>query len=138
MASRYQIQMDFNKAAQKANELDGIADNLSRLADTDLQNTLDGLNNDWKGDNAGEYIKKGFALKENMDKTVKDIRSTAGTIRTVAKNIYDAEMEALRIAEEREAAARAAAAAAAKAAEEARNAGISHARPSGGGGGRRF
>lgn len=134
MASRHQIQMDFTRATQKANELDGIADNLSRLADTDLQNTLDGLNNDWKGDNAGEYIKKGFALKEDMDKTVKDIRETASTIRTVAKNIYDAEMEALRIAEEREAAARAAAAAAAKAAEEARNAGSRH----GGGGGRRF
>lgn len=134
MASRHQIQMDFTRATQKAKELDDIADNLSKLADTDLQNTLDGLNNDWKGDNAGEYIKKGFALKENMDKTVKDIRETAGTIRTVAKNIYDAEMEALRIAEEREAAARAAAAAAAKAAEEARNAGSNH----GGGGGRRF
>ena len=130
MASRHQIQMDFTRATQKAKELDDIADNLSRLADTDLQNTLDGLNNDWKGDNAGEYIKKGFALKEDMDKTVKDIRETAGTIRTVAKNIYDAEMEALRIAEEREAAA----AAAAKAAEEARNAGSRH----GGGGGRRF
>ena len=130
MASRHQIQMDFTRATQKAKELDDIADNLSRLADTDLQNTLDGLNNDWKGDNAGEYIKKGFALKEDMDKTVKDIRETAGTIRTVAKNIYDAEMEALRIAEEREAAARAAA----KAAEEARNAGSRH----GGGGGRRF
>lgn len=129
MASRHQIQMDFTRATQKAKELDDIADNLSKLADTDLQNTLDGLNNDWKGDNAGEYIKKGFALKENMDKTVKDIRETAGTIRTVAKNIYDAEMEALRIAEEREAAA-----AAAKAAEEARNAGTNH----GGGGGRRF
>lgn len=134
MASRHQIQMDFTRATQKAKELDDIADNLSKLADTDLQNTLDGLNNDWKGDNAGEYIKKGFALKENMDKTVKDIRETAGTIRTVAKNIYDAEMEALRIAEEREAAARAAAAAAARAAEEARNAGSNH----GGGGGRRF
>lgn len=134
MASRERIEMDFTRATQKANELDGIADNLSKLADTDLQNTLDGLNNDWKGDNAGEYIKKGFALKENMDKTVKGIRETAGTIRTVAKNIYDAEMEALRIAEEREAAARAAAAAAAKAAEEARNTGIRH----GGGGGRRF
>lgn len=130
MASRERIEMDFTRATQKANELDGIADKLSKLADTDLQNTLDGLNNDWKGDNAGEYIKKGFALKENMDKTVKGIRDTAGTIRTVAKNIYDAEMEALCIAEEREAAARAAA----KAAEEARNAGIKH----GGGGGRRF
>lgn len=108
MASRYQIQMDFNRAIQKANELDSIADSLSKLSDTDFQNTLDSLNNDWKGDNATAYIAKGMALKENMNATVKDIRNTASTIRTVAKNIYDAEMEALRIAEEREAAARAA------------------------------
>lgn len=108
MASRYQIQMDFNRATQKADELDSIADSLSKLSSTDFQNTLDSLNNDWKGDNATAYIAKGMALKENMNATVKDIRNTASTIRTVAKNIYDAEMEALRIAEEREAAARAA------------------------------
>lgn len=108
MASRYQIQMDFQKATQKAGELDQIADNLSKLAGTDLSNTLNSLNNDWKGDNATAYLKKGYGLKERMDSTVKDLRATAGTIRSIAKNIYDAEMEALRIAEEREAAARAA------------------------------
>lgn len=111
MANRYQIQMDFSRATQKAGELDTIADNLSRLADTDLESTLQGLSSDWKGENATVYIQKGTTLKGNMEKTVKDIRNTANTIRAIAKNIYDAEMEALRIAEEREAAARAAEAA---------------------------
>ena len=115
MASRYQIQMDFSRANQKANDLDNIANDLSRLSGTDLQNTLNSLGNDWKGDNATLYIQKGFSLKENLDETVKSIRNTASTIRSIAKNIYDAEMEALRIAEEREAAAR-------RAAEEAKRA----------------
>lgn len=132
MASRYQIQMDFNRASQKANELDSIADDMSRLSGTDLQNTLNSLGNDWKGDNANAYIQKGFALKENMDKTVTSIRNTASTIRQIAKNIYDAEMEALRIAEERAAAARRAAEEAARAAHTS-SSGNSH-----GGGGRSF
>lgn len=106
MASRYQIQMDFNKAGQKANELDGIADRLSSVAERELPNILDALGSDWKGDNADAYIRKGAGVGENMRETVKDLRNTASTIRTIARNIYNAEMEALRIAEEREAAAR--------------------------------
>ena len=105
MASRYQIQMDFSQAERKAAELDGIAGDLSRLSGTDLQNTLNSLGNNWKGENAGLYIGKGFQLMENMEKTAASLRQTAEAIRSVARNIYNAEMEALRIAEEREAAA---------------------------------
>lgn len=105
MASRYQIQMNFSQAERKAAELDGIAGDLSRLSGTDLQNTLNSLGNNWKGENAGLYIGKGFQLIENMEKTAASLRQTAETIRSVARNIYNAEMEALRIAEEREAAA---------------------------------
>ena len=105
MASRYQIQMNFSQAERKAAELDGIAGDLSRLSGTDLHNTLNSLGNNWKGENAGLYIGKGFQLMENMEKTAASLRQTAETIRSVARNIYNAEMEALRIAEEREAAA---------------------------------
>lgn len=105
MASRYQIQMDFSQAERKAAELDSIAGDLSRLSGTDLQNTLNSLGNNWKGENAGLYIGKGFQLMENMERTAASLRQTAETIRSVARNIYNAEMEALRIAEEREAAA---------------------------------
>lgn len=103
MASRYQIQMNFSQAERKAAELDSIAGDLSRLSGTDLQNTLNSLGNNWKGENAGLYIGKGFQLIENMEKTAASLRQTAETIRSVARNIYNAEMEALRIAEEREA-----------------------------------
>lgn len=121
MASRSQIMMDFDRAKQKANELDNIANDLSGISSRDLQGTMEGLANDWKGDNATAYIKKGYTVKEKLDVIVTDLHNTANTIRAIAKNIYDAEMEALRIAEEREAAARAAAEAAARAAAEAVN-----------------
>lgn len=125
MASRYQIQMDFDRAARQANELDNIANNLSTISGKDFPDILNQLGGDWKGDNADKYIRKGFALTENMQKTVVSLRQTANTIRSIAKNIYDAEMEALRIAEEREAAER-------RAAEERAR---EQARFSGGGGG---
>lgn len=120
MASRYQIQMNFSQAERKAAELDSIAGDLSRLSGTDLQNTLNSLGNNWKGENAGLYIGKGFQLIENMEKTAASLRQTAETIRSVARNIYNAEMEALRIAEEREAAASQTTAENARRAEEER------------------
>ena len=104
MASRYQIQMDFNRTKQKAQELDNIANQLARLAGTNFQNTLTALNSDWKGDNATAYIANGYALIENMTDTVGKLRNAANSIRKIAQNIYNAEMEALRIAEERAAA----------------------------------
>lgn len=136
MASRYQIQMDFNKAGQKAGELDDIADRLSKIAETDLPNILNGLGSDWKGDNADAYIRKGVGVGENMRETVKDLRNTAATIRKIAQNVYDAEMEALRIAEEREAAARRAAEEAARRVRETISSTGSSGGGHGGGGGR--
>ncbi|MCM1539165.1 MAG: WXG100 family type VII secretion target [bacterium] len=106
MTGRYQISMDFEQAKRKANELERVAGDLGRLAGTEFNETLNNLGNNWKGDNAQAYIKKGLSLKERMEQTAAALRDSASMIRAVAKNIYDAEMEALRIAEEREAAIR--------------------------------
>lgn len=103
MASRYQISMDFDQAKKKADELERIAEELGRLSGTEFADTLNNLGTNWKGDNAQAYIQKGFSLKAKMEQTVGALRASASTIRAVAKNIYDAEMEAIRIAEEREA-----------------------------------
>lgn len=110
MASREQIQMDFDRAERQAGELDNIANDLNRISDRELPDMLNRLGSDWKGDNAGQYIQKGVNLSDQMKGTVTSIRQTASTIRTIARNIYEAEMEALRIAEEREAEERARAA----------------------------
>ena len=134
MANRWQIQMDFTRAKQKADELEAIAKELSNLSGNDLQNTLDGIGSDWKSDASTAYLRKGMGLQEKMNKTADSIRNTANTIRAIAQNIYDAEMEALRSAEEREAAARRAAE---EAAERARRI-LEESQRTHGGGGRRF
>ena len=101
MANRWQITMDFNSAKSKASELERIAADLKRLANTDLDGTMTNLSSDWKGDNATAYIRKGQNLKEQIQRTAASLEKTASTIRSIAQNIYDTEMEAVRIAEER-------------------------------------
>lgn len=102
MSSRRTIEFDFRLAKQKANELDEIAENLQNLSNNKLNNTMQNLSAGWKGESASLYLSKGQTLQEEMIKTSKNLRQVAGTIRTVAKRIYEAEMEALRIAEERD------------------------------------
>lgn len=99
MATKYSIQMDFNKAKRQAQELDDIAYRLDKTANKNLSDSLNALNGDWKGENADKYIKKGFILKEDINETAKSIHKVAALIRTVAKEIYDTEMKNLRIVE---------------------------------------
>jgi hypothetical protein len=49
MASKYQIQMDFQQATQKANELHNIATELSNLSKTEMQAMLSSLGSGGSG-----------------------------------------------------------------------------------------
>nr|WP_288827934.1 WXG100 family type VII secretion target [uncultured Clostridium sp.] len=102
MSSRKTIEFDFRLAKQKANELDEIAENLQNLSNNKFNNTMQNLSASWKGESASLYLNKGQTLQKDMIKTSKNLRQVASTIRAVARRIYEAEMEALRIAEERD------------------------------------
>ena len=102
MASRASIEFDFHKAKAQADKLDSIADQLSRLADSKFGNTMQHLSSNWKGENASLYLDKGGRLQEQMDGTAGELHSIASDIRAIARRIYEAEMNALRIAEQRE------------------------------------
>jgi len=102
MSSRKTIEFDFRLVKQKANELDEIAENLQNLSNNKFNNTMQNLSASWKGESASLYLNKGQTLQKDMIKTSKNLRQVASTIRAVARRIYEAEMEALRIAEERD------------------------------------
>ncbi len=104
MATRYSIQMDFDEAKRQAGAVDEIADALDGEANRSLSDILNTLGNDWRGENAHRYLKKGFTLIEDMNHTADALHTAADTVRSTAQRIYDAEMENLRIAEERQAA----------------------------------
>ena len=59
------------------------------------------VKNAWQGDNAQKYVQKARQMKPKMIKASDDLKEVASTIRTVAKNTYDAEMKAYEIANER-------------------------------------
>lgn len=101
MATRASIQFDFEQAKRQAAELDNIADNLSSLARDKLGGGLQALSQNWKGVNAASYMSKGSTLQGNMNSSSSQLHAIASDIRTIAQNIYNAEMEAIRIAEER-------------------------------------
>lgn len=101
MASRATIEFNFRTALSQADKIDEIANDLSRLSRTDFGNALQNLSAGWKGENASMYLSKGSTLQGKMNGTSGSLHAVASDIRAIAKRLYDAEMAALAIAEDR-------------------------------------
>ena len=99
--SRYAIEMDFRRAKAQADALDNLANELNNLANKDYENTITQIQANWESDNATIYFGKAQTVKERMNRSASDLGKAADTIRQIAKNIYDAEMAALALAEAR-------------------------------------
>lgn len=102
MKSLKAIEFDFRQAISRAEELEQVAAEMKKLADEELASSLQALSTAWKGEAASAYLSKGSRLKDKILKSSNDLYKTARTIRNVAKRTYDAEMNAYRIAMERE------------------------------------
>lgn len=100
MATYASIRFDFAKAKQEAARLESTADELKRLANNSMDSTLNTLSSSWKGESANLYMKKGESVKRDLLTTANDLYAVANSIRKTAQRIYNAEMEAKRLAEE--------------------------------------
>lgn len=103
MSSKSEIRINFRQAIHQAEQLESVADRLDKLAKNKMESSMRSLSNAWKGHNAAEFLAKETLLQENIIRTTYEIREIAAVIRFTAHRIYEAEMEALRIAEERNA-----------------------------------
>lgn len=101
MSSYSEIYFNYNKAIAQANRLDGIAKKMKNAADRDMQGILNDVSRAWKSDSAPRYVEKGETVKGNIQTSAKNLKEIASTIRTIAKRVRDAELEAWRIANER-------------------------------------
>ena len=97
--SAFEIRMDYENAIRQANSLDQIARDLKNTANKDLQDCVSEISRNWTGSNSNAYIRKCDILKSNIVRTAENLSKTADIIRKIAKNTYDAEMNALRLAE---------------------------------------
>ncbi len=100
MTTRFEIQMDFEVAKAKAAEIEEIANGMG-ASKGKLDTNLTNLKGAWNSTYSQNFMTKGATLEELMEKSQNNLMEIAGTIRTIAQNIYNAEMENLRIAEER-------------------------------------
>lgn len=95
------IEINFRHANQQADNLDNLASRLDQLAKNDFDETMQSISGAWTGECADAYLQKGRKLEENMIRTAADLKKTAQSIRNAAKRIYDAEMSARELAENR-------------------------------------
>lgn len=92
------ILMDYTNAKQQASKLEDTAARLRRLANSDLEGSLNNINAAWTGDSANLYMQKGRALKEQILRTASQLDSVAATIRQTALNTYNADKMAAELA----------------------------------------
>lgn len=95
------IDINFQNTLKRAGELDEIADSLRHLSNEQFHNTLEEISGNWKGDNANIYLQKGYTLEQKIKETAKELKHTAQTIRNNAKRIYNAELEAIDLVNQR-------------------------------------
>ena len=100
--SEHSIRMDFEKAKAAAARLDDIADSIASMMSGEYEDSLDSVNQSWRGDNATFFLTKSNELGDKIGKIVSDLKAAADVIRRIAQNTYDSEMRALEIARQRE------------------------------------
>jgi len=102
MKSREQIKMDFKKARAEANQLERVADQLKTLASQKLEQSMQDLSLAWTGSNSRFFLRKESQLKEDIIETARTLYEIASEIRTIARRVYEAEMQAYAIAARRD------------------------------------
>ena len=98
--SRWQIHMDLARARAQADNLEDAAKSI-RTECNRFKSCRSDVRQSWEGDNATRFISKMGIVEEDLEKIAQQLQKTAHVIRKNAKNIYEAEMEAKRIAETR-------------------------------------
>lgn len=101
MKSSAEIRFDFQNARLQADRLDDLADRLERQVADQMADGAQRLHSVWTGDSASRFIAKHDELQQQVRQNIRDLRSIAEEIRRIAKRVYDAEMEALRIVAQR-------------------------------------
>jgi WXG100 family type VII secretion target len=94
------IQIDFNEACAQAKKLEDCAEEMKRQADQTLADAINEMAASWKGESADAYFAKAETVREGVAATADRLSSIACSIREQAQRTYDAEMAALRLAEQ--------------------------------------
>ena len=101
MKTSAQIKMNYREAMQQARDLDTLAGKIRTTANQKVEQSMQLLSSGWKGNNAADFLRKYSELKRQILASADELNSIADDIRRTAQIVYNAEMEALRIAQTR-------------------------------------
>ena len=99
--SEHQIWMDLNKAKQQAADLERAAQTI-RAESSKFGEYRSEVAHAWKSDSSTAFTSKMGMVTEDLLKIARELDNAASAIRQSAQRIYNAEMEAKRLAERRE------------------------------------
>ena len=99
MASYATINFNYQKAMRQAAQLEDLANQLKRIANSDVDSALDQVAGSWKGDSANIFLQKGNKAKNDLIQSAKQLQNTANAIRSAARALRAAEIRAKQIAD---------------------------------------
>ncbi len=95
--TRQQIEIDFMRAIDQAQELEHLAHDLSRIANSGLESAILVLKNNWRGDTGESMEVAGKKTIADIYRTADDLVRVAKSIRLTADLVYQAEKKAVEL-----------------------------------------
>ena len=92
--TKQQIEIDFSRAINQAQELEHLAEDLSRVANSGVESALLVLKNSWRGDSGESIELAGKKTVAEIYSTADELIRVARSIRTTADIVYKAEKKA--------------------------------------------
>lgn len=92
------ITMNYRRANSAADELDELAEQLTKMAQSQMGDSLQDISNNWKGESAELFIRKGENLQQQIVNSAKKLKDTAAAVRKIAQTTRNADLQALEIA----------------------------------------
>jgi len=101
MSSPSEIQFNYQKAIEQANVLDVVASQLKGPTHMNLESVIQCISSAWRSDSTPQYLSKTEKVDRDMITVANHLRRIADTIRAIAEQVRQADLEAWRIANER-------------------------------------
>lgn len=98
MLTLNQISVNLSRENQNAKRIEDIAGTIDNLAGNRIDEIMQGLKREWKGDSARLYIENIGRLQDRLKSRAKELRKIAQDIRNKAKSIYETEKRNIEIA----------------------------------------
>ena len=99
--SEKEISMDYNRSISMTHELEEIAERFRRITQEEAINELNTLASNWRGENSDHFMRMVSTYLRSTSDVATELERIASRLRANAQAVYNAEMNAIRIASER-------------------------------------